>query len=61
MLFGTIAGVCGDNPTICEIGGFKRFGRAHQPCRHCMATCEEISTKVCYGNTKIKASIVQFT
>ena len=48
MLFGTIAGVCGDNPAVCEIGGFKRSGRAHRPCRHCMATSEEISTKVCY-------------
>ena len=60
LLFGTIAGVCGDNLAICEIGGFKRGGKAHRPCRHCMATSEEISTKVCSYYLQ-KASSIQCT
>jgi hypothetical protein len=43
---GTIAVVSADNLASCALGGFKEGSTAHRGCRHCMATPDEISSKV---------------
>jgi len=45
-IFGSLALVVGDNPASSAIGGFKESSSAYRPCRHCMATTEEIKNQV---------------
>ena len=44
--FGTIATVCGDNPGSAAVAGFKESSSAFQCCRQCLATKEQMTTKV---------------
>lgn len=43
---GTLVNVSADNPAACLIGGFKQLHSAFRKCRHCMATDEDIQSKV---------------
>ena len=45
---GTLVAFVGDTPAINMVGGFKEgVGFALRKCRQCMATHEQIQTKVC--------------
>ena len=44
--FGTIATVCGDNPGSAAVAGFKESSSAFRCCRQCLATKEQMTTKV---------------
>ena len=47
-LTGTLVAFVGDTPAVCMAGGFKEgVGMAMRKCRHCMATYNQIQTKVC--------------
>lgn len=43
---GTITVVSGDNPAACTLGGFKNLHSAFRKCRTCMATDDDMQTKV---------------
>lgn len=43
---GTIVSICGDNPGSSAVAGFKESSSAFRPCRHCMATKDEMKLKV---------------
>ena len=47
---GSIASFVGDNLGSQAIGGFKEGGSALRPCRHCMVTRTELSSKVHVAN-----------
>ena len=44
--FGTIASVCGDNPGSVAVADFKESSSAFRCCRQCLATKEQMMTKV---------------
>ena len=44
--FGSIVAIPADNLGSHAIGGFKEGFRALRPCRHCMATNDELKVKV---------------
>ena len=44
--FGAIASVCGDNPGSAAVAGFKESSSAFRCCRQCLATKEQMMTKV---------------
>ena len=46
-LYGTVAAIAADNLASNALGGFKEGSTANRGCRQCMATPDEISTKVC--------------
>ena len=47
LLYGAVAVGLGDTPGINKFGGFKEgVAFAHRICRHCMATLQELITKV---------------
>ena len=44
---GALIAFVGDTPAINMVGGFKEgVGMAMRKCRHCMATIDEVQTKV---------------
>ena len=43
---GSVASFVGDNPGSQALGGFKEGGSALCPCRHCMVSWTELSSKV---------------
>ena len=44
---GTLVAFVGDTPAVCMAGGFKEgVGNARRKCRQCMATYDQIQTKV---------------
>lgn len=45
-LRGSLISVAADNPASNLVGGFKNLSSAFRKCRHCMATGEDIQTKV---------------
>ena len=45
-LYGTVAAIAADNLASNALGGFKEGSTAHRGCRQCMATPDDISTKV---------------
>ena len=47
VLFGTLAAVSADNLGSLALGGFKESCTAYRCCRHCMATRDMMSSKVC--------------
>ena len=49
--YGTITIVSADNLASQLVGGYKQLGSALRKCRFCMATDEEVQTKV--RNTKL--------
>lgn len=45
---GTLVAFVGDTPAINMVGGFKEgVGLAMRKCRQCMATYDQVQTKVC--------------
>ena len=46
-MFGTLAATSADNLGNCALGGFKEGSTAYRGCRQCMATEDELKTKVC--------------
>ena len=44
-MFGTLCVLSADNPASCACGGFKESTAAVHPCRHCMATRQNMNTK----------------
>ena len=45
-IFGTVATVCGDNPGSAAVAGFKESSSAFWCCRQCLATKEQMTSKV---------------
>ena len=43
---GTLVNVSADNPAACVLGGFKQLHSAFRKCRFCMATDEDVQSKV---------------
>ena len=43
---GTLMNVLADNPAACSLGGFEQLHSAFWKCRCCMATEDDIQTKV---------------
>lgn len=56
-LKGTLISVAADNPASNLIGGYKNLHSAFRKCRHCLATAEEIQTKVINFITLIFVSV----
>ena len=46
IIKGTVACISADNPASSALAGFKEGALAHHPCRHCMITSDEMSSKV---------------
>ena len=47
IFHGALVAFVGDTPAINMVGGFKEgVGMAMRKCRHCMATNDEVQTKV---------------
>lgn len=46
LLFGTLAVVCADNLAAHSLAGYKSLHSAFRRCRFCMATAEDMRTKV---------------
>ena len=47
QLYGTISLISGDNLGSNLLGGFKAPSGAYRKCRNCMATAEDMKSKVC--------------
>ena len=48
LVFGTVAATSADNLGNCALGGFKEGSTAYRGCRQCMATEDQMKTKVCF-------------
>ena len=46
LVFGTVAATSADNLGNCALGGFKEGSTAYRGCRQCMATEDQMKTKV---------------
>lgn len=46
IIYGTVIAACGDNLGSQLLGGYKQLASATRKCRYCMATKDDINTKV---------------
>ena len=46
IIAGSICVLSADNPASCALGGYKESASANRPCRHCMISSSELSSKL---------------